>query len=107
MKRLFNGATTAATRAALISIGQLSMYDQFKYLLLHNFYSIFKDDFLTHFTSSLAAGIVATTITQPLDVIKTRLMNAAPGEINGILDCARDVFKQHGLLGFFKGKRQS
>jgi len=105
IKRLFNGAATAASRAALISIGQLSMYDQFKYLLLQNFSSIFEDNLLTHFTSSLAAGVVATTITQPLDVIKTRLMNAAPGEINGILDCAKDIFKHHGFFGFFKGKR--
>lgn len=79
------------------------MYDQFKYLLLQNFSSIFTDNLLTHFVSSLSAGIMATTITQPLDVMKTRLMNAAPGELNGILDCAKGIFQRSGIFGFFKG----
>lgn len=103
ISRLFNGATTATTRAALITVGQLSMYDQFKYMMLHNFTSIFKDNLLTHFTASLMAGGAATTITQPLDVIKTRLMSSAPGTYKSIAHCATSVFRQYGLLGFFKG----
>lgn len=104
--RLFNGATTATTRAALITIGQLSMYDQFKYLMLLYLPSIFKDNMLTHFTASLMAGATATTITQPLDVIKTRMMSASPGTYKSIAHCASNIFKEHSLLGFFKGKNQ-
>ena len=47
------------------------MYDQFKYLLLHNIPNLFQDNLLTHFTASTLAGVVATTLTQPLDVLKT------------------------------------
>lgn len=38
----------------------------------------------------------------PLDVLKTRLMNAPPGTYKGVLDCARDIAKV-GPAGFFKG----
>ena len=38
---LFNGATTATARAVLVTIGQLSMYDQYKYLLLKHMDAIF------------------------------------------------------------------
>ena len=46
------------------------------------------------------AGI-ATTITQPLDVMKTRIMNAKQGQYNGIVDCALQTART-GPLSFFK-----
>lgn len=62
----------------------------------------FKDNLLTHFTASLSAGVVATTITMPLDVLKTRLMNAKPGEYKSIFDCLKHVLMV-GPAGLFKG----
>ncbi|PNF25557.1 Mitochondrial dicarboxylate carrier [Cryptotermes secundus] len=78
-RRLFSGASTATGRAVLMTVGQLSFYDQVKMLLLR---AGFSDDLVTHFLSSLTAGAVATTLTQPLDVLKTRAMNAKPGEFS-------------------------
>lgn len=49
------------------------------------------------------AGVVATTITQPFDVLKTRLMNSKPNEYRGILHVAQVTYSQLGVLGFFKG----
>ena len=56
----------------------------------------------THFTSSLGAGTIATMMTQPLDVLKTRAMNAKPGEFNGALGLIAFTAKQ-GPQAFFKG----
>lgn len=103
IKSLFNGATTATSRAVLVTIGQLSMYDQYKLLLLTYIPSIFEDNLLTHFTSSFFAGATATTLTQPLDVMKTRMMNAKPGEYKSVGHCASTIYKSSGLFGFFKG----
>jgi len=63
---------------------------------------IFKDNVLTHFLSSLTAGAIATFMTQPLDVIKTRQMNAKPGEFKSILHLVTHTAKL-GPSGFFKG----
>jgi dicarboxylate transporter 10 len=83
-----------------MTVGQIGSYDQFKLMLMNTGY--FGDNTITHFIASTLAGGVATTITQPLDVIKTRAMNAKPGEFKGITDIivytARD-----GPLAFFKG----
>lgn len=38
----------------------------------------------------------------PLDVMKTRLMNAPPGTYNSLFDCFRDIMKV-GPSGLFKG----
>lgn len=98
--RLFSGGTTATSRAVLMTIGQLSFYDQVKAYLLNS--GFFADNLTTHFLASLAAGAVATTLTQPLDVLKTRVMNAKPGEFNGLWAVVVYTAKL-GPLGFFKG----
>ena len=46
-------------------------------------------------------AVVATIATQPVDVLKTRLMNARPGEYTSILQCLLYTAKT-GPLGFFK-----
>ena len=38
----------------------------------------------------------------PLDVMKTRMMNAPPGTYNSLLDCFKDIMKV-GPSGLFKG----
>ncbi|CAD5113587.1 DgyrCDS2750 [Dimorphilus gyrociliatus] len=98
--KLFSGATMASSRAVLVTIGQLSFYDQIKVMLLMT--GVFKDNIVLHFSSSFAAGAIATLLTMPLDVLKTRLMNAPPGTYSSIGHCAKDILKA-GPSGFFKG----
>uniref|UniRef100_A0A0A9Z660 Mitochondrial dicarboxylate carrier n=1 Tax=Lygus hesperus TaxID=30085 RepID=A0A0A9Z660_LYGHE len=98
--KIFSGLSMATSRAVFMTIGQLSFYDLFKKLLLESQY--FTDNPSTHFLSSLMAGGVATTLTQPLDVMKTRAMNAKPGEFKGLMDIFLYTAKL-GPLGFFKG----
>lgn len=47
-------------------------------------------------------GAIATTLTQPVDVLKTRAMNAKPGEVKSILILIKGTAKE-GPLAFFKG----
>lgn len=84
----------------MMTIGQIAFYDQVKTLLLTTGY--FKDDPITHFSASLTAGAIATTLTQPLDVLKTRAMNAKPGEFANLWAIVTHTAKL-GPLGFFKG----
>jgi len=44
----------AVTRGALVTIGQIAFYEQAKQLLLSTGY--FKDNVITHFSSSCVAG---------------------------------------------------
>jgi dicarboxylate transporter 10 len=100
LKRLFGGASMATSRAVLMTIGQLAFYDQIKLMMLQTPY--FEDNLVTHFAASTLAGAVATTMTQPLDVMKTRAMNAKPGEFKGLMDIFWYTAKL-GPIGFFKG----
>jgi len=98
---LFNGLSPNVFRAMLMTSGQLATYDVFKQYLVSTVY--FKDDVYTHFTSSLMAGFVATLITAPADLIKTRIMNAKKGYYKGIFDCLLRVWLSEGSRGLFKG----
>lgn len=53
VSHLFSGCSTATLRAALMTIGQLSFYDQVKIMLLQSGY--FKDNPITHVVSSVCA----------------------------------------------------
>ncbi|CAF0938280.1 unnamed protein product, partial [Didymodactylos carnosus] len=99
-KKLFNGASMAIVRGAFVTVGQIAFYEQVKQLMLASGY--FKDNPVTHFGASFTAGVAATLLTMPLDVMKTRLMNARPGQYASLMDCFTDIFKL-GIGGFFKG----
>ncbi|XP_053157244.1 mitochondrial dicarboxylate carrier isoform X2 [Hemicordylus capensis] len=98
-KKLFSGGTMASSRGALVTVGQLSCYDQAKQLVLGT--GLLSDTIFTHFLASFIAGGCATFLCQPLDVLKTRLMNSQ-GEYQGVMHCAMETAKL-GPLAFYKG----
>lgn len=98
--RLFAGGATASMRTTMMALGQLVSYDYIKAYILRS--PRFKDDLTTHCLASLGCGVIATTITQPLDVLKTRLMNAKPGEFKNLWAAILYTAKL-GPTGFFKG----
>ncbi|XP_049949664.1 mitochondrial dicarboxylate carrier-like isoform X1 [Schistocerca serialis cubense] len=100
MRGLFSGATMATGRSILMTVGQLTFYDQCKGMLMY--YLDLKDNISTHFLASIVAGAVATTLTQPIDVLKTRTMNARPGEFKSMWHIILHTAKL-GPQGFFKG----
>jgi dicarboxylate transporter 10 len=98
--KLFNGVSMNSFRGALMTIGQIAFYDQVKQMMIQTGY--FKDTVPTHLSASIIAATMATILTQPADVVKTRLMNAKPGEYSGLLQVFAEVGK-NGPQGFFKG----
>lgn len=68
---LWKGATPALVRAAILTAGQCATYDEAKTLVMAT--TGWGDCLATHFSSSMIAGLVTTTVTNPLDVIKTTM----------------------------------
>ncbi|KAI5436709.1 Mitochondrial uncoupling protein 5, variant 3, partial [Lathyrus oleraceus] len=69
---------------------------------------VMKDGLGTHVTASFAAGFVASVVTNPVDVIKTRVMNmrVEPGKeppYAGALDCALKTVRAEGPMALYKG----
>lgn len=98
-RALFRGVWPNSMRAMLMTTSQLASYDGFKGLLLKHAHM--KDDLATHFSASIIAGFVATTICSPVDVIKTRVMSAK--ESQGLMKLLVKVYRQEGAGWMFKG----
>lgn len=100
LRRCFTGATSHMGRSVVMTVGQLTFYDEVKGHLMRT--GQFSDNLLTHFTASLTAGAIATTMSQPVDVIKTRAMNARPGQFANLWEVILYTAKL-GPKGFYKG----
>ena len=64
---------------------------------------LMRDAFPLHFFAAVCAGVVTTTLTSPVDVVKTRYVNSTPGEFKGAVNCARVLAKEGGFKIFYKG----
>ncbi|KDP29751.1 hypothetical protein JCGZ_18686 [Jatropha curcas] len=103
---LWRGSSLTVNRAMLVTASQLASYDQFKETILQK--GLMRDGLGTHVTASFAAGFVAAVASNPVDVIKTRVMNmkVEPGKAPpyaGALDCAIKTVKAEGPLALYKG----
>ena len=96
---LFRGVWPNSMRASLMTASQLASYDEIKSALITR--AGMKDDLTTHFSASILAGFIATTVCSPVDVIKTRMMSAHGKETMGAL-LAR-VTREEGAAWMFKG----
>ncbi|KMT08624.1 hypothetical protein BVRB_6g139010 [Beta vulgaris subsp. vulgaris] len=103
---LWRGSSLTVNRAMLVTASQLASYDQIKESILDR--GVMKDGLGTHVTASFAAGFVAAVVSNPVDVIKTRVMNMKVGNgetapYNGALDCALKTVRSEGPMALYKG----
>lgn len=96
---LVRGVWPNSARAVLMTASQLASYDVFKSQLLEH--TSLKDGLTVHFSASLMAGFVATTVCSPVDVIKTRVMSAHTKE--GLWPLVKRITASEGILWTFKG----
>lgn len=61
------------------------------------------DNVPCHFTAAFAAGFCTTIMASPVDVVKTRFMNSAPGQYSGAMNCAVTMLMKEGPTAFYKG----
>ncbi|ODV95219.1 hypothetical protein PACTADRAFT_49968 [Pachysolen tannophilus NRRL Y-2460] len=78
----FKGLGPNLTRGILMTTSQVVTYDVVKKISVEEFQMDEKSK-VTHFTSSLTAGFVATTVCSPADVVKTRIMSNHPTSAAG------------------------
>eukprot|EP00941_MAST-03F_sp_MAST-3F-sp1_P001476 g1476.t1 len=106
VRGLYVGVSATMGRAALLAAGQLASYDHTKSTLGPRGIYILNDDWKLHIIASLVAGLAATTLSQPVDTIKSRLMADSIGKqlYKGPIDCFIKTLRHDGLRrGLFCG----
>ncbi|KIW48673.1 uncharacterized protein PV06_01241 [Exophiala oligosperma] len=101
VKGFFRGWVPNSTRAAVQTAGQLASYDTVKRMLME--YTPLREDTLsTQLAASFLAGAMAATVTNPVDVVKTKVM-AGDGKPGGVGELVTTLYRQEGLSWVFKG----
>ncbi len=108
VKGLYKGYTANLLRNSIISATEMVSYDQAKGAILH---AGFADGIGVHLASGLTAGLAATVLGSPWDVIGTRLM--APGkksstkgeakQVTSLFPFIAHMLRTEGVGAFYKG----
>ncbi|XP_054564015.1 mitochondrial glycine transporter isoform X2 [Eptesicus fuscus] len=98
---LFSGLTATLLRDAPFSGIYLMFYNQTKTIVPHDQLDAALIP-VVNFSCGIFAGILASLVTQPADVIKTH-MQLSPVKFRWIGQAVTVIFKDHGLRGFFRG----
>ena len=98
---LWTGWGPNVMRNSVINAAELASYDQYKQTVLSRGW--LKDGIPCHLLCACGAGVTACIVGSPLDVLKTRIMNAKPGMYSGPLDCFYQTMKNEGPTAFYKG----
>ncbi|OAD52365.1 Mitochondrial uncoupling protein 2 [Eufriesea mexicana] len=98
---LWKGTIPNISRNAIVNVAEIVCYDIIKDFILD--YGYLRDGIPCHITAAVAAGLCTTLAASPVDVVKTRYMNSAPGEYKGVKDCAVRMLKKEGVAAFYKG----
>lgn len=102
-KSIFKGIVPNCTRGVLMTASQVVSYDRFKDMLVNGL-GMNGTAKSTHFGASLLAGLVATTVCSPVDVVKTRIMSAAKSDANSsAVRIFVDAVKSEGPTFMFRG----
>ncbi len=96
---LWKGTTPSMVRAGLLTAAQCATYDEVKLLFTRQLG--WEDGVGTHLAVSGVAGLVTTTVTAPVDMIKTNMF--VNPSYSGPWDCVKDIYKRMGVRGLFKG----
>jgi dicarboxylate transporter 10 len=89
------------TRAATQTAGQLASYDIIKKSILE--YQKSEETPAVQATSAFLAAVIAVTVTNPLDVLKTRAMSSTSTAGTGMVATAREAFRVEGPAWAFRG----
>ncbi|KAK6462736.1 mitochondrial carrier domain-containing protein [Scheffersomyces coipomensis] len=99
---LFRGLTPNLVRGVLMTASQVVTYDIAKNILVDNVH-MDPTKKSTHFSASLLAGLVATTVCSPADVVKTRIMNAKGAAEGSAVTILTNAVKNEGVGFMFRG----
>ncbi|GAM82553.1 hypothetical protein ANO11243_005350 [Dothideomycetidae sp. 11243] len=103
-RNAMRGVWANSIRAAIMTSSQLAAYDAFKDLLVKTNPRFFDPDAsATHFSASTLAGLVATTLCSPVDVLKTQIMKAKRDDARPVLELVRQNFADSGPRWMFRG----
>ncbi|XP_059054854.1 mitochondrial 2-oxoglutarate/malate carrier protein [Achroia grisella] len=95
--KLWRGATPTVGRAMVVNAAQLGTYSQAREIFL----GYISEGIFLHFCASMVSGLITTIASMPVDIIKTKIQNAAKGESQ--VAVVTNLLRTEGVLSLWKG----
>ena len=102
LKGLWVGWGPNVMRNSIINAAEIASYDQYKEFTTQTL-GFNPTAFYTHFFCAFGAGFNAVIVGSPVDVLKTRMMNATPDQPSNPLSLSARILTSEGPLAFYKG----
>jgi hypothetical protein len=108
---LWQGVVPSVQRAALLTATQVPTYDEFKRQALRRGW--FEEGLALHFVGSSFAGFLTAMVTNPVDIVKTRMMEQLAHSDSTHLKytsswhCATSTIRTEGVAALWKGSLAS
>ncbi|NXB93034.1 KMCP1 protein, partial [Vidua chalybeata] len=106
-KGLWKAISLTAQRAAIVVGVELPVYDLTKKHIIMSGHM--GDTVYTHFLSSFLCGLAGALASNPVDVVRTRMMNQKSQNLGGdtaykgTLDCLLQTWRNEGFFALYKG----
>jgi len=106
-KGLYVGVAQTVQRAMVLGAFQAPAYDHTKHTLKNA--GLMQEGMPLHFVASFCAGMIAVTVTAPVDLIKTRVMSGRSASeggkplYSGTIDCLTKTIKAEGVMSLWAG----
>lgn len=108
----YRGSSPTIFRSIIVNAVELGTYDNSKSLLM-NWFGFSESSIFLRFWASVAAGFFASVASSPIDVVKTRYMNASKSDPKALkgneirytspLDCFKKIFANEGIGALYNG----
>mmetsp|Transcript_14841 Transcript_14841/g.28743 ORF Transcript_14841/g.28743 Transcript_14841/m.28743 type:complete len:289 (+) Transcript_14841:286-1152(+) len=98
----WRGLSANALRACVLNGTKLAVFDASKGFVVEKT-GLPRKDPRTVFLASAFAGVAMTIAVAPIDMIRTKLMNASASEYNGFVDCVLKTVRSDGPFSLYRG----
>jgi hypothetical protein len=100
---MYTGWAPTAIRGGLVATAEFTSYDHIKRFVTTK--TPVKDGFWAHLLVGSCSGFFGAFISNPIDVLKSRMMNQRPEEPRYLdtMDCLKRTVRKEGILSLYKG----
>jgi hypothetical protein len=108
-RELYQGAVPTSVRGSIINAAGMATYDTAKHFVIEKGLVDGDNKLGQRLLASSISGLVSTIVSNPIDVVRTRIQNQSRGLLpahevyKGSLDCLVKTVKGEGLLALYKG----
>lgn len=99
---MISGIGPSVTRTGFMAGVEITAYDTTKELVSKHT-SLNSESTILYLFYGFMAGFFGQLFANPIDVIKTRMMNDGAKYGGSSLNCIKDLIKNDGPMGFYKG----